>query len=249
MKLNLLAITIALLVASGALLFSSVTNNVHVTDLSGTDVSWPNCHILLTKSEGWGIVGVTGGLDFHTNPCLTQESTWFTKYALYMNTGYPGSNFHLKFPTFPQTCSQNDKNCLAYNYGYNAAKYALDYALQQNLHANMWWLDVETENSWTSNPNENVAALQGMVDAIKHFEFLPVIGFYSSPNQWLTITGGWHNHLPAWVATGETDVESAIQTCQNPSFTGGLLQLAQYTPALDKNYTCNPNFPNIIYNH
>jgi hypothetical protein len=203
----------------------------------GNDVSWPNCAATPPKDAAFGIVGVTGGLVFRPNPCLFDEAHWFTNVSLYMNTGYKKSLAE-KFTIFPHHCNGSDERCLAYNFGYNAGMYALNYAASQYVHAGTWWLDVETDNSWSENVLYNRASLQGMVDAIYHYELLPNIGFYAYPGQWQTITGGWQNRFPAWAATGDTVHAAAVEFCKASAFTGGKTLLAQYVKRLDTDYVC-----------
>ena len=117
------------------------------------DVSWPNCSSKNNVIYNQGIIGVTGGLNFHQNPCLSKELTWFSGYDLYMNTGYPGNTLGIRYISSPLACVSTDSICLAYNYGYNAAKYALKYADLNNAHSLNWWLDVESDNSWSSDIN------------------------------------------------------------------------------------------------
>jgi hypothetical protein len=212
---------------------------------TGTDVSWPNCDVSPPNSS-WGIVGVTGGLDFTKNQCVYKESTWFGHYGLYMNTGYPGVNYALKYASNPITCKISNNLCLAYNFGYNSAKYALDYASLQDVHSNQWWLDVETVNSWSSNLAENRADLEGAEAYINHNTLLTTVGFYSDSLQWTTITGNWKNQAPGWVATGSTSLAVAQQGCLGDSFTRGTLELSQYTLALDRDYSCSPYFASTI---
>jgi hypothetical protein len=206
-----------------------------------TDISWPNCDVALASSYT-GIVGVNGGLDFHSNHCLYSESRLFSTYALYLNTGYPGPSYGEKFSNSPLKCSVTDELCLAYNYGYNAALYSITYADLQSVHTFIWWLDVETSNSWTSNSLQNRAALIGMIDALNKYTFLPTIGFYSYPEQWDSITGYWVNNYPDWIATGTGSLKIAISSCKKVNFTGGSNWLAQYTIDLDHNYICNGSF-------
>ena len=144
------------------------------------------------------------------------------------------------------SCSQTDTLCLAYNYGFNAARYAVAYANIQSVHTNMWWLDVETVNSWTINVLQNRASLLGMVAAIKQYAFMPTVGFYSYPGQWNTITGNWKNGLPTWVATGTSSYKAAVSFCKNENFTGGSTWLSQYTLKLDYNYVCNSNYSSYL---
>lgn len=204
----------------------------------GHDASWPNCRAMPPSDKQFGIVGITGGLVFHPNPCLFEESHWFTDLSLYMNTGYAGKDRALKYANYPRLCDKSDETCLAYNFGYNAGVYALNYASSQYVHANTWWLDVETENSWSTNASYNRASLNGMVDAIRQHTLLPTIGFYSYPGQWSTITGSWHNGYPNWSATGDVVYQKAVDYCKGQNFTGGPTWLTQYTTRLDDDYVC-----------
>lgn len=206
------------------------------------DVSWPNCKTAPKQDFKTGIIGVTGGRNFHPNPCLAQETSWFGRYALYINTGYPGRQYGKKYKSFPRHCKLSDSPCLAYNYGFNAARYAVNYANLQNAHASLWWLDVELVNSWTFRTDVNSEFLKGAVAGIKQSGFFASVGFYSAKSQWDIITGGWHNSAPAWLATGETSPKPAIQACKNTAFTGGQIWLTQYTRKLDENFPCSTKF-------
>ena len=204
------------------------------------DVSWPNCKLTPDKLYDTGIIGVNGGLDFRPNPCLAKQTSWFVHYALYINTGYPGSTGPRKFASSPKHCTNPDKLCLAYNYGFNATQYAIRYADLQNAHAGQWWLDVETDNSWTDNFLVNRASLRGALAAIKRSAlFPPTVGIYSTTGQWNAITGQWHNGLPAWLATGSLSKSVAAEACRSRAFTGGQIQLTQYTAGLDQNIACS----------
>ena len=204
----------------------------------GHDVSWPNCRAVPPRDNQFGIVGVTGGLVFRPNPCLFEESHWFNDLSLYMNTGYAGKDRAAPYAHYPRLCNDSDEACLAYNFGYNAGVYALNYAASQYVHSNRWWLDVETENSWSDNSAYNRASLNGMVDAIRQHTLLPTIGYYSYPGQWSTITGAWQNGYPNWAATGDDDYGKAVAFCQGQAFTGGPTWLTQYTTRLDNDYVC-----------
>jgi hypothetical protein len=210
------------------------------------DVSWPNCRTKPSDVFAKGIVGVNGGLDFRPNPCLATEATWFSHYAVYMNTGYPGDARARKFINTPRHCGFSDSRCLAYNYGFNAALYSVKYADLQNVHANMWWLDVETINSWTNNFLVNRQFLAGAAAAIKQQIWSPTVGIYSTSKQWNEIAGPWHNKLPAWLATGALSEAPAVKACRAQSFTGGPIQLTQYTIKYDENFPCTGQFINYI---
>jgi len=205
------------------------------------DISWPNCSLNIVSAQ-WGIVGTTGGLDLRPNKCLVSEVVGIHHYSLYMNTGYPGISYAEKFAKSPWSCRTLDEACLAYNYGYNASLYAINYASLNDIHSNLWWLDVETDNSWSSFSALNRASLQGSIDAIRHTVILASVGIYSYPSQWQTITDNWHNGLPAWVATGSSDFSAASLACSGLSFNGGQVWLGQYTSGLDYDYPCSPHF-------
>jgi hypothetical protein len=224
------------------MVFSSLADALpNNTDTTITDLSWPNCGQTLSESNV-GIIGIDGGLDFHPNPCLYKESKLFNTYAVYLNTGYPGSSYGKKHSSFPLSCSSTDYTCLAYNYGFDATRYSITYANSNLVHSFMWWLDVETSNSWTNNGVQNRAELTGMIDAIRQYTFLPSIGFYSYPGQWDSITHGWGNDYPVWVDTGTASPKVAVSFCQNENFTGGNTWLSQYTTDLDHNYICSSNY-------
>jgi hypothetical protein len=206
---------------------------------TGYDVSWPNCDATPPKDSSWAVIGVTGGLSLHANKCAADEASWFKTYALYANTGYPGATERVLALTDPKTCRASEPQCLAYNYGYAEGVYAVQLAAHQGLHSSIWWLDVETENSWDDDPLVNRASIQGSIDAIRHETVVARVGIYSYPGQWDLITGKWRpGGLPAWAATGETVAAAARDFCAQPSFTGGPLWLGQYTEGLDRNLPC-----------
>lgn len=202
------------------------------------DVSWPNCSLKVQKAEA-GIVGITGGLANRPNPCLAYQAERFNQLSVYVNTGYPGTKRALKFQNSPKQCSVSDSKCLAYNYGYNSGRYDIDLSLKNAVIAKNWWLDVETENSWDDSTSVNRAALTGTLDVLMRFVSQQNLGFYSYPGQWNLLTGHWRNGYPAWVATGSSRAEDAINACKGPSFTGGQIVYGQFTPSLDQNYFCN----------
>lgn len=208
----------------------------YTTGSTGYDVSYPNCK---AKAPGgsFGIVGVTGGLGFSQNPCLTKQAGWFKNLTLYVNTGYPGSSRGLDFQNFPKACIATDLNCLAYNYGYNAGLYAIDYANSQNVHSTTWWLDVETMNSWTNDPLQNQQSLQGEYDALVASD-ITTIGAYSTTAQWNAITGSWKNGWPNWGASTWRTAKQAKTYCTGHEFTGGPTYLIQFTGKLDQDVAC-----------
>lgn len=200
------------------------------------DVSWPNCDLQRPQGAFAGIVGVNGGLAFRLNPCLAKQAGWFKHLSVYVNTGYPGSSGR-RFANSPRACAADDNQCLAYNYGFNAGRYAVKQALVHGVLADRWWLDVESDNSWAADPMLNRASLNGTLDAVSRLVGREHVGFYSYPGQWEAITGKWKNGFPDWVATGRTSISDAVTACAT-SFTGGKTLMAQYISGVDKNYVC-----------
>jgi hypothetical protein len=211
----------------------------YVSGSVGEDVSFPNCNETIGQSS-FGIVGVTDGLGFSQNPCLSQEASNFSSsnLSLYVNTGYPGKNYGLKYQNFPMACTKSDLSCLAYNYGYNAGEYALRAANAANAKSATWWLDVETANSWTNQSAQNRQSLLGEFNALSQGGVLTV-GVYSTTTQWNGITGTWHNAWPSWGATTWTTRQQAATYCSGHEFTGGPSLLMQFVSGpLDQDYAC-----------
>lgn len=146
---------------------------------TGIDVSWPpaNCSAQRPAGITFAIIGLNDGRDFTVNPCAVKEASQFGgRYSLYLNTGWPGKKPADAFPNYPRKCQLSDPGCLAYNYGYNDVLYSLRRADTHNLHTTNWWLDVETDNSWSSSPAVNQANLQGMVKALRQSAPFSTIG-------------------------------------------------------------------------
>jgi hypothetical protein len=205
---------------------------------TGVDISWPNCTASV-PSVTFGIVGVTDGQGYSTNPCIAQEASYFTNLSLYVNTGWYNKSSHIN-PTYPKVCAKGDNNCLAYNYGYNAGLYALNAARSAGVSSATWWLDVETSNTWNKNVIQNQNSLQGEYDAFVA-NGATTVGVYSTTAQWQSITGAWQNNWPSWGATTWTTAKQAQTYCTGHQFTGGPSYLMQYLPPnanLDYDVAC-----------
>lgn len=202
------------------------------------DISWPNCKNS-QQFYSQAIIGVSGGLDYHSNKCLNQQVSQTTAYQLYINSGYPGTNVHTNLQNGPKAChSVGLLICRAFNYGYNSVLYDLNYANLNNAHSRIWWIDVETDNSWTNNILVNRAAILGQILALNQHNFLNIVGIYSDQTQWQQINGNWQNHLIVWLATGSTSRTVAKVACNSHSFSGGPIIYSQYTTSIDINYSC-----------
>jgi hypothetical protein len=213
------------------------------------DVSYPQCGKALPAPIDGGIVGVNGGLVFSGNPCLATEYAWArqaTTYApaFYANTGNPGPAYSSHWPAGqqqPQVCDGSNSTACSYDYGYNAAmdSFTRAAAVTSSAASAMWWLDVETGNSWqtlesaygqtaTAKANDR-SALAGAVAALRD-SGVASVGIYSTSYQWGQITGGTGTQFaaqPVWVA-GTGSLSTAQSNCRSTSFTGGPVLLAQY---------------------
>jgi hypothetical protein len=110
----------------------------------------------------------------------------------------------------------------------------------------MWWLDVETTNTWqTGSPDalaRNRASLEGMTAYLVSSGAR--VGLYSTGRQWSQIVGT----VPAgstltgrdsWLAGARSQAD-AQAACGKPSFVpAGRVTLSQYVGgALDRNQSC-----------
>jgi len=237
---------------------------------AGVDISFPQCasgsHVDLPAGVPFAIVGVNGGVASNSNPCLASEynsalllsgATGQQPHAaVYVNTGNPAlaaswwpssdttqSGTRVVNPNGP--CTHEAGAACAYIYGYSMAQ--ADY---RRVHRtllrfpSMWWLDVETTNTWQPDVVANSASLIGMVD---YFESRGLqVGIYSTSYQWGKIAGATlpASHLaglPSWLAGGSAI--GAPADCEKSALTpGGRVALVQYVTNLDNDYACR-SFP------
>ena len=220
----------------------------------GYDISYPQCGGAYPANPAFAIVGVNGGRVYSVNPCLASQIAWGggAGAQLYANTGNPGPALSSYWPlgqTAPRSCdaAHPDTADCAFDYGYNAA--AQSYATAQAAYgqlglapspaATRWWLDVETSNSWRSDTSLNVAALQGELAYLLEVG-VTTLGFYSTQQQWDTITGGTlsFSAYPSWLA-GAASLKGAKDRCSRPAFTGNAIVYTQYAyQGFDANYAC-----------
>ncbi len=251
----------------------SITNTSHnggsggstSSSITGNDVSWPQCNKPLPKGQLFGIVGVNDGLANNTNPCFSTELAWAeasvggTKQdtaSLYVNTANPGNLGVADWPTSNidllsgavdsdpyGTCSGNDDQACAYQYGWNMSELDAQTRIGNNNPANFkWWLDVETNNSWETNTANNTADLEGMV---AYFEGIGGrVGLYSTATQWGQIVGTVNSTsnlyvLDSWLP-GSSSLSGAENACKLPALTGGgTTTLTQYVAKrVDYDYSC-----------
>lgn len=243
----------------------------------GNDISWPQCGKAYPTNHAFGIVGVNGGLATTTNDCLSSQLVWARqssgltnqpKIQLYVNTANPGG---LSTPSWPRhntdpagnpapnpkgTCDGSDSIACAWQYGWNRAvedvkdrftPAAVTAGIPTNPASYIWWLDVETENTWKSGSTfayqSNVADLEGMT---AYFSSLNAkVGLYSTAYQWGQIVGSAVeptsnlNGLYSWLA-GARNLSDAKSKCALPPLTtGGQVRLVQYVVRpFDYDYSC-----------
>lgn len=241
----------------------------------GYDVSWPQCDQTLPPGPAFAVVGVNGGLANNTNPCLSAQLAWATgavgqtrepPVALYVNTANPPPDEAAWWPTssnYPVgsgsvvpnpygACTGDETPACSYIYGY--AK-AYDNATVRGVPdpaSFFWWLDVETDNSWSSDEVANRAALEGMTHYYRDILNVAGVGIYSTGYQWARIVGGLGavtsgtslvgpsnlNGLPSWIA-GASSLAGARANCSQPALTGGTVTVTQYLmDNLDHNHSC-----------
>lgn len=242
----------------------------------GFDISYPQCGKSLPTKPAFGIVGVNGGLANTTNPCLVRQLQWAKtstgvtsqeKIQLYVNTANPGG---LNTPSWPTNntdpygnqplnpygdCDGSNSLGCSWKYGWDRAvedvsqrfiPAAYQAGISSNAASYIWWLDVETINTWQSgepdSKQKNTADLEGMA---AHFQSLGArVGLYSTTTQWGQIAGPQNegsnlNGLPEW-RPGARSLNPAKTNCGLPPLTvGGYVVLTQYlTNNLDHNYSC-----------
>ncbi|WP_314194331.1 hypothetical protein [uncultured Arthrobacter sp.] len=229
--------------------------------LLGNDVSWPQCSGDLPDDPAFAIVGVNNGLANTTNPCLHQQLDWADdsaggtgqpRLALYVNTANPGLRGSW-WPTNNEyggevvanpygTCQGQDDAACAYMYGY--AK-AFDDAYLRTISepgTYLWWLDVETGNSWSGDRNANRADLEGMADFFHSIGAR--VGIYSSARQWGQIVGEVGSasslySLPSWLAGARTAAEANSMCSAAPLTAGGRVVLTQFVAdGFDHDHSC-----------
>jgi hypothetical protein len=176
----------------------------------GYDVSHPQCSRKLPGTGGYAIVGINGGRPLSSNKCLSAQTQWAATKAgraVYVNTGYPGTG-----------------DPVAYG------RRLVDDAIAREHAAGVggttvWWLDVETVNTWEGTQQENATVLDSMAARLQ--ELGVRVGIYSTPKMWEEIAGDWEPGLPVWYATGPGTQATATAACDK-SFAGSPTAIVQW---------------------
>jgi hypothetical protein len=234
---------------------------------AGFDISYPQCagtsHVDLPGDAPFAIVGVNGGIATRSNPCFLSQynsalllsgTSEQPHVALYVNTGnpslaatwWPDSDYTQSGTLIANpygTCAHDASAACAYIYGYSAAQ--ADYGQvdsEVTRVPNLWWLDVETTNTWQyADTQANAASLTGMVRYF-HSKGLEV-GLYSTSYQWNRIAGQTSASSPlaglrSWLA-GATEVGAADRCSRAPLTPDGRVTMVQYVGHFDNDLSCH----------
>jgi len=191
----------------------------------GYDVSHPQCHRALPADGGFAIVGVTGGHPFSSNGCVGEQLAWAVRkhgHAVYVNSGFPGTGD----PVAYGTSVANDAVAREH--------------LQTTRGTAVWWLDVETANTWAGTTQQNATVLDAMASRLQQLGVR--VGIYSTPEMWFEIAGDWSPGLPVWYATGPGTAQTASAACAR-SFAGSPAAVVQWVQktalgVFDHNMVC-----------
>ena len=192
-----------------------------------------------------------------------------SKFQVYVNTANPGevidqittwptssadSNGNIPSNPYGICDGSNDRAC-SWLYGWNRSIYTESIfksaANSRGINANtsdyVWWLDVETMNTWQSGSNEalirNTAAIEGF--GAYYLSEGAKIGLYSTAVQWAEITGNNIsvnsnlNGLPNWRPSGASLSNAKANCSVAPLTPNGYISLTQYVVKnLDHNHSC-----------
>lgn len=228
----------------------------------GNDISWPQCGTRLPKPAQFAVIGVNGGRPDTPNPCLLTQLAWAAGTAgaaagspvpVYVNTANPGPDGSWWWPTSNAyagmevtnpygMCDGTSTAACAYTYGYAMA---FDDANLRGVPAparHLWWLDVETGNSWSPDTATNTADLEGMTAYLQSIG--AEVGIYSTGYQFRMISGGVKpgsnlNRLKNWIPGAASTAFAQANCASDPLTPGGTIALTQFTAAsLDYNVAC-----------
>lgn len=193
-----------------------------------------------------------------------------SKFQVYVNTANPAQDTSYNWASWPTTsfdsngnrpvnpygdCSGANDGACSWLYGWNRSIYtegvfkaaANSKELNSNTSDYVWWLDIETMNSWQSGTNEalirNTAAIEGFG---AYYESKGAdIGLYSTAVQWAEITGNNIsapsnlNGLPNWRPSGKSLANAKSNCSVAPLTPGGFISITQYVVKnLDNNHSC-----------
>lgn len=225
--------------------------------LSGHDISWPQCS---TDAGGFGlpmppttsqfvVVGLTKGLPFTENPCLSSQLNWVR------TNSKPAHGYTMAaFPTASQLSNYGSRGPWSAasragqlsNVGFAEASFAVATMARNSFRPPMVWIDVEPRPAqpWptatAAAQRENRYIVEGLMRGLRDAGYS--YGLYSFASGWESITASWYlPGVPVWATAGRLDYPTEAQDrCVQPSFSGGRVYLAQwYDDVRDYDITCS----------
>jgi hypothetical protein len=237
----------------------------------GYDVSHPQCGTDLPDERAFVVVGINGGLSTRANPCLREQLIWAWESSgavdeqpraqLYLNTANPGQLLD-QVTTWPEDgstpygeCTGTNSTACSWQYGWERARNSVVSFFTPAARAArvdskpsryVWWLDVETMNTWQfgspAAQARNLATLEGMTEYLLDRD--AQVGIYSTGRQWSQIVGEVDDDsvladLDSWLA-GSVTADQARDACSDdPLVPDGDVVLSQYVrDELDRNTSC-----------
>jgi hypothetical protein len=226
----------------------AVTGGSYPSGSYGYDISNYQCNKALPDNGAIRIVEIEGGSFGMTNPCLATEANWaggglnLYVYLTYANTLPSGVNIA------PPAACNGDTSCA---YGYADTEDAFNKATNAGVATGVtWWLDVESDPSWSSNTHENDEMIEGALLGLKS-EGINNVGIYTSPLTWNGIAGDFQPAVPIWLAWYTDDPQSNCTTgisyaaAHGNNLPSGPIVITQYTDdvtyagnGFDGDYAC-----------
>lgn len=242
--------------------------NTPPTTHFGIDIAKGNCSAGIPPGTDFGIVQVSGNFPFQDNECLQKEVDNLrqkvgNRISLYAVAAFEGQKIvkheHPKRLARIERCQANLGRSLAFCYGYLAGQHAAEYADDQEVYEEDWWIDVEPIHDvsapgwsgWSGDKHANRQSVTGEIRGIQATAAqrglaAPRFGVYSNLNLYRAVVGDWKNGLPCWVATPGPDEAAARTYFKGNNFTGGptfiVQQVGRYRHGveLDTDYVREP---------
>lgn len=270
MKRALRSVTVWFVTVTAALLAAPGIASA-ATPAVGYDVSYPQCGTSLPTDRDFAVVGVNGGLSTLANPCLAAQLRWAwgasgavpaqPRAQVYLNTANPGE-LRGQITTWPTRgatpygiCTGANSTACSWQYGWERAQNSLDAfftpaaraaTLDGRPTSYIWWLDVETMNTWQSGSSDalarNRAALEGMTALVTSRG--GSVGIYSTNQQWTQVVGtvppgSTLAGRDSWLAGAPTPADAQSACSKPPLSPGGRVTLTQYVQdGLDRDNSC-----------
>jgi hypothetical protein len=265
--LRLLAVTA--LAAVGVAVTAGTASAAPVA--GGYDIPYPQCPTTPPSGQAWGVVGVNGGLATTANPCLAAQLQWAKqstgtvasqpKVQLYLNTANPGQ-IRTQVSTWPKsggtpygTCTGGNTSACSWEYGWQRAQNSVTSifapaatraGVNPSAAGYVWWLDVETANTWESGSSTALARNRQTLEGMTAYLTAAggTVGLYSTAQQWKAIAGSVGTASPlrsldSWLPGASTLAGASSNCAKAPLVAGGEVVLTQYVSGgLDHDVSC-----------